>query len=136
MPSYVEDALQCFEHPVPTRRQDSPYPWQRPNYGAKQQLTTPIDDAPALSAEHIMLIREVVGVLLYYARALDNTMMVALNSLAAAASDGTETLLDKLVHFLNYAASHPDAVLRYSASDMQLWVHSDTFYLSEPKARS
>ena len=63
-------------------------------------------------------------------------MLVALNSLAAAASAGTETLLDKLAHLLNYAATHSDAVLRYSAIDMQLWVHSDTSYLSESKARS
>jgi hypothetical protein len=31
---------------------------------------------------------------------------------------------------------HPDATLRYIASDMYLWVHSDASYLSEPKART
>ena len=38
--------------------------------------------------------------------------------------------------FLDYAASHPDAVLTYRASDMVLTLHSDASYLSEPKARS
>ena len=37
---------------------------------------------------------------------------------------------------MDYAATHPDAVLTYRKSDMQLAVHSDASYLSEPKARS
>jgi hypothetical protein len=37
---------------------------------------------------------------------------------------------------LNYCASHPDAVIRYSKSDMILYVESDASYLSESKARS
>jgi hypothetical protein len=38
--------------------------------------------------------------------------------------------------FLNYAATHPDAILTYKRSDMVLMVHSDASYLSKPKARS
>ena len=37
---------------------------------------------------------------------------------------------------MNYAATHPDAVLTYRSSDMCLAVHSDASYLSESKARS
>jgi hypothetical protein len=37
---------------------------------------------------------------------------------------------------LDYIASQEDAVITYQASDMILAVHSDTSYLSEPKARS
>jgi hypothetical protein len=35
---------------------------------------------------------------------------------------------------LNYAATHPDAVLSYHASDMVLHVHSDASYLSESQS--
>jgi hypothetical protein len=38
--------------------------------------------------------------------------------------------------FLDYAATHPDAILTHKRSDMVLMVHSDASYLSEPKARS
>ena len=38
--------------------------------------------------------------------------------------------------FLDYAATHQDAIITYRASDMVLVVHSDASYLSEPKARS
>jgi hypothetical protein len=37
---------------------------------------------------------------------------------------------------LDYAATHPDAVVTYKASDMVLAIHSDASYLSEPKAWS
>ena len=37
---------------------------------------------------------------------------------------------------MDYGATHLDAFLTYRKSDMLLAVHSDTSYLSEPKARS
>ena len=40
------------------------------------------------------------------------------------------------MQLLDYCANHPDAVLRYRASDMILKIHSDSSYLNEPKARS
>lgn len=39
-------------------------------------------------------------------------------------------------HFLNYCATHPDAKIRYHASDMILHIHTDASYLSEPQAKS
>ena len=38
--------------------------------------------------------------------------------------------------FLDYAATHPNAVITYHASDMVLLAHIDTSYLSESKERS
>jgi hypothetical protein len=135
MPGYVQKALQRFNHEAPKRRQDSPHPWQKPQYGVKTQLTQPDTSAP-LDATAKKLIQEIVGVFLYYGRAVDNTMLVALSAIATAQNSGTEKTMDAVVQLLNYAASHPNAVLRYVASDMYLHVHSDASYLSETKARS
>ena len=44
--------------------------------------------------------------------------------------------MKKVKHFLDYAASHPNAIITYRASDMVLAAHSDASYLSESKARS
>ena len=136
MPGYVQAALQRFEHPEPTRPQDSPYPWLKPNYGAKTQLPTPNDDSAPLDLAARTRIQEIVGTLLFYCRAVDNTMATALSTLASEQAQGTERTLANVCHLLNYAASHPDAVCRFRASDMCLWIHSDGSYLSEPKARS
>ena len=44
--------------------------------------------------------------------------------------------MKRVKHFLDYMATHPQAIIRYRASDMVLNVHSDASYLSAPKARS
>ena len=37
---------------------------------------------------------------------------------------------------MDYCATHPDAIIRYHASDMILALHSDGSYLSEPNSKS
>jgi hypothetical protein len=59
---------------------------------------------------------QVVRVLLYYARALDNTMLVALNTIPLAQAKGTQATLKACMRLLNYAATHPDATIRFQAS--------------------
>ena len=44
--------------------------------------------------------------------------------------------MDKTLFFLDYVATHPDAVLTYNKRNMVLAVHSDASYLTEPKSRS
>jgi hypothetical protein len=63
-------------------------------------------------------------------------MIVALGTLTAAQSQGTEATVDALTRLLNYAATHPDAQIRYTASNMTLYVHSNALYLSVTKAQS
>jgi hypothetical protein len=63
-------------------------------------------------------------------------MFVALNAISAAQSKATENTATAIVHLLDYAATHPDAILRYKRSDMALHVHSNALYLSEPEVRS
>ena len=42
----------------------------------------------------------------------------------------------KAKHLSDYLATHPDATIRFRASDMVLNVHSDASHLSETKAHS
>ena len=136
MPDYVATALHRFQHPFPKRPEHSPHAWLEPNYGATVQLSPLLDTTAKLSPASITRLQQVVGTLLYYARAVDTTMLVALGTLAAAQSNGTEKTAQALIRLLNYAATNPDACIRYKASDMVLYIHSDASYLSEAKARS
>jgi len=63
-------------------------------------------------------LQQIIGVLLYYVQALDLTMLVTLGSLTAAQAEGTQVILDACTQLLNYAATHPEAVLWYTASNM------------------
>jgi hypothetical protein len=56
-------------------------------------------------------------------------MLVALSSLASAPT--TQATAQAVTQLWNYAATHPDAVLAYHASDMIPHVHSDASYQSE-----
>eukprot|EP00957_Ditylum_brightwellii_P020894 1575570-Ditylum_brightwellii.AAC.1 len=63
-------------------------------------------------------------------------MLVAISTITAAQSKGTEATAKALEHLLDYCASHPDVTIRYTPSDMLLKVHSNASYLSTPEARS
>ena len=136
MPGYIEKVLHKFQHPPPKQPQHAPSKWARPQYGVKVQLATPADTSQPLPPDDVKRLQKVVGTLLYYARAVDPTMLVALNGLASAQTKATSTTADALVHLLNYCTTYPDATIQYHASDMILHLHSDASYLSLPEARS
>jgi hypothetical protein len=136
MPDYIPDALKRFNRERPKKKQDSPHPHMPINYGAKTQYAKEEVEEPELGKDDKLFIQQVLGTFLYYARALDSTMLVALSSIAADQARPTRSTLEKVDQFLDYAASQEEAVLTYHASDMVLAVHSDASYLSESKARS
>ena len=136
LPGYINKALQRFRHPPPPRPEHSPHPWLPPNYGKTPQLAPTTTNTPLAPTDR-KWVQEFLGTFLYYARTIDNTMLPAISSIAAAVS--TSSIADirtRINHFLNYAATHPNATLKYTASAMHLWAHSDASYLCEPKFKS
>jgi Reverse transcriptase (RNA-dependent DNA polymerase) len=136
MPKYIEKTLQRFEHPKPKRPQHAPSKWNAPTYGATVQYAEPEDTSPPLAPAAVTRLQQIIGTLLYYARAVDSTMLVALGTIAAAQTKATDATMQAAMQLLDYAATHPDAKVRFHASDMILHIHSDASYLSEPQARS
>ena len=51
-----------------------------------------------------------VGTFLYYVRALEPTMIVAIKIIAEEQASITKTTAEKVVQLLNYAATHPEAI--------------------------
>ena len=136
MPKYVAAALHKFQHPAPARPEDAPHAWNQPNYGAKHQYAAAPDTSERLPQTDITRIQQILGTFLYYAIAVDSTMLVTLGTLASTQANATITTADAIIQLLNYAATHPNAVVRFYSSGMVLYLHSDASYLSEPKARS
>ena len=135
MPGYVKKALHKFNHKPPNKPQHSPHQWTRPTYGTKVQHATDNDSPPA-SATAATYAQQVTGTFLYYALAINNTMLVSLNTISTQQFAPTEATMSEITWLLDYAATHPEAVIRYSKSDMILWIKSDASYLSAPNARS
>jgi len=136
MPGYIEDALFRFGHEPPIKPQMQLYPDTIPTYGAKIQYAKAADTSPPVTKAEEKFIRQVIGVLLYYGRAVDSTIIMGLSSLAAAQATPTTHTLSLIKWLLDYAATNPNAILTYTKSDMVLAVHSDASYLSKPAARS
>jgi hypothetical protein len=107
-----------------------------PTCGAIIQYAKAIDSSPAATKEEEKYIRQLIGILLYYGRAVDLTILVGLSSLAAAQAKPTAHTVFLVIWLLNYAATDPDAILTYKRSDMVIAVHSNASYLSKPLARS
>ena len=63
-------------------------------------------------------------------------MLAPLNKLASRQTKPTQRLLREVYHFLQYAATWPDAELVFVPSDMRLGVWSNASYLSESDSRS
>ena len=99
-------------------------------------MTDPVDNTPTLARDAVRRIQQIVGTFLFYGRAVDVTMLVALSTLSAQQANATAKTAEAITKFLNYAASHPDAKIRFHASDMRLKTHVDASYLTEPQARS
>ena len=135
MPGYVQKALLRFKHSKPHKPVHSPHPYTEIQYGAKTQYAE-VDDSTPLDQDEKLRLQQVIGTFLYYARAVDNTMLASLGSLAGAQSQVTQKTMQAMMQLLNYAATHPDAQIMFTASGMILYIESDASYLSEPKARS
>jgi hypothetical protein len=136
MSGYVVAVLHRFQHPHPARPHHAPYKMQPINYGAKVQFATPADTTTPLTDAEKLTLQQVIGCLLYYTRAVDPTMLVALSTLASAQATGTAATVEAVHRLLDYCATHPDAEVRFHASDMVLQVSSNASYLSELAARS
>ena len=82
-PNYIPDTLKRFKRENPKIWQGYPHQHTVPNYGAKQQFTEAEPNEPVLGKETKKYIQQVLGTFLYYARAVDPTMLVALSAIAS-----------------------------------------------------
>ena len=137
MPNYVLKQLTRYGHPhTPRKKTYTPYDPGPVRYGKAAQDLPPEDTSDPLDEKEKKRVQQVVGSFLYYGRAVDVTILVALSEIAGQQSKPTKHTMKRVNKFLDYMATNPDAKIRYYASDMILNVHSDASYLTAPKARS
>jgi hypothetical protein len=135
MPGYVSNVLSKFQHDTPKQPQHTPSRYVTPVYNAKTQYATK-DETPPLTVQQCLTIQKVTGSVLYYARAVDTTVLMPLNDIATEQTKATEKTQAATNQLLDYVATHPEATIRYHASDMILHIHSNASYLSVSNARS
>jgi hypothetical protein len=136
MPGYIAAALAKYKHPTPKRPQYSPHRYNTPQYGRHVQLPEPVDDSTGLPPLDVKRIQQITGTILYYGRAVDNTLLVALSDIASRQAKATVLTEQDTSRLLDYCATNPNSTLLFHASDMILKGHSDASYLNASKARS
>jgi hypothetical protein len=136
MPGCIKSALHKYQHPAPARPEHAPHTWNPPIYGAKTQYVEDKTTSPALSDKDVNKLQQLTGTLLYYARAVDPTLIMPINVLASAQSKAASVTADKVIKLLKYCNTPPETKIRYHASNMILHIHSDASYLSEKEAKS
>ena len=136
MPGYIKKLLQKYKHKMSTEPQHCPYTPAPKQYGTEAQAPLPVNISPRLSDEEIKEIQRIIGSMLYYARAVNITVFMALSSIASKQTRGTTNTMAKAKQLLDYLVTHPDATIQFRAPDMILNVHLDASYLSETKSHS
>ena len=135
MPGYMKAACDRFGiHP--THNTHNPELFLPIVYGSKAPQFAKEDASPALSQADKTLVQQIVGVLLWYARGVDGTILKAVNSVGSAQATPTENVKTAAIQILLYGHTYPDASITYYASDMILAIDADASYLGETGARS
>ncbi len=93
------------------RVQHCPYSPEPKRYGTDTQSLLPHNDSRKLNDTEIKQVQKVVGSILYYARAVDMTVLMALSTIASEQTKGTKRTLEKEYQVLDYLATHPNAVV-------------------------
>jgi hypothetical protein len=101
MLGYIKKKLQEYKHLLPEKIQNCPYSPEPKKFGLDAQFPLMPDATPVLDAGGIKQIQQIVGSILYYACAVDMTVLMALSSIAVE-----QTKLQK-----NYGMLHSTAGL-------------------------
>ena len=136
MPGYISKQLVKYEHEIPDKPQHCPFTPAQKKYGKDAQQSAPTDNTPRFPEKRMKRIQRIVGSLLYYARAVDLTMLMVLSTIAREQAKATEKTEQRTNQLLNYCATNPNFTVRYCASAMILNSHSEAWYLSAPKSGS
>jgi hypothetical protein len=95
-----------------------------------------VNTTQPLTPKEIKYVQDIVGTFLYYAQAVDPTLLPTLSAISAQQSNGTQAVAYACHQLLDCIATHPNAGIQYKACNMVLLVHTDTSYLLKPGGKS
>ena len=116
----------------------SPYahiPIQYATKNTRQYATAP-DTSPLLNQKEAKYIQSVTGTFPNYCRALEFTILPALNEIDSAQSSPTKKTQAQDQKLMNYLVTYSNTYTRYYASDIILIMDSNAAYLVDPKSCS
>ena len=135
MKGYVKKALLRFGADN-IKGVNSPMVYEPPTYGAHTQEVVPETWDVNPPKQQVKRVQQIVGVFLYYARTVDNSILPAVTAISNKQSKHNKKLYADVDRLLRYLKRYPDAKLKFKASKMELVTQADASYLCTPDARS
>ena len=74
--------MTCYAHPMPLKSQHCPHSPNAILLGEDYQSPTPTNNSPLLDAAGKKHIQQIIGSFLYYAHAIDPTILMGLSDIA------------------------------------------------------
>ena len=102
----------------------------------KIQYTKEAIELPKLNKEDKTFVQQVIVVFLFCGWAVDGTMLCPLSAITMNQENPTQETMKEVRKFMDYAASHPDAIVTFRKSGIILAGDSDASYLSKRGERS
>ena len=106
MPGYAKRLLVKFNHDTPNKPQYSLYQAAPKVYSKEAHAPIP-DDTKKVNNDKVTVIQQVIGSVLYFARAVDLTNLPGLGSIAIKQSQATEQTKKKVKHLLDHLDTMP-----------------------------
>ena len=75
------------------------------------QYTKPAENSSKIDADGIKQIQKIIRTLLYYARAVDSTILMDINEISVAQANGMNATAAAVAWLLDYAAMYPDTTI-------------------------
>ncbi len=95
MPGYIKKKLQEYNNVRLKKIQTCPYTPAPKQFGSKAQRPLPVDDSSPLDKKGFKRVQQIVGSILYYAQAVDMTVLMALSTIAIKQTKATEKMMAK-----------------------------------------
>ena len=135
MDGYISKVLLKYGHPIPKKPQLSPHKHREVIYGAKEQITLEYDTTPPLYSQGTKRVQGIVSAFLYYARAVDNKLLVSLSAIGSQQAVATQSTNEAINQILDYYATYPADGIIYRSSYMVLCAYYDAGFHNESKGR-
>ena len=120
MQIYIAKILFKVGHKPPVKKQISPHRCREITYDIKVQQAPEEYSPPSLYEKVVLQVQRIVVALLYYARALNNKLIVSISVIGTKQDSTTEKMLKSINQLLDYCATYLDDGIVYFSSDIIL----------------
>ena len=107
IPLHVMNAIQKFQHTPPERKHHAPQEWTELVYGKKIQYALLPSILPVLDKVGTRRIQGITWNFLYYARAVDPLMLLAINKISFQQETPTQDTNNKVQMLIEYVVHNP-----------------------------